>query len=53
DEEEEVYEDDEDWEEEESEWSCLDKRPALMGDDSVEEEGSDDEYQDEYDDAEQ
>lgn len=36
DEEEEEFEEDEDWEEEEPDWACLDRAPALMGDDSDE-----------------
>lgn len=45
DEEEEEYEDDEDdWEPEEPEWSCLDKRPALFGEEAAE----GDEYGDDY-----
>ncbi len=46
DEEEEDYEDEEDdWEPEEPEWACLDKAPALLGED--EEEGAD-EFEDEW-----
>ena len=48
DEEEEDYEDEEDdWEPEEPSWSCLDKRPALLGDDEA---GDGDEYGDYEDD---
>ena len=46
--EEEDYEDEEDdWQPEEPTWSCLDKRPALLGEDEEAGAGEYDEYEDE------